>query len=303
MSGGLTSYPRTGGGGIAKIVVIRRLLEQIRSGGGSTSTNNAVDLVQALEDLSRSTKDHAAMVSLSIEVRNVIFAAVCAGTVVGSIYARAMEVCARHWEVLNPLSSASFAARVAAAYQMFASAADVAGVRAAQEQAGITAWLYRASALLGQDLNTSHLATAVQFEQTLYTGARDQRGTLRYLECGASYNVNEFLRVEIPGSRLPLIIAGEAKGGSGRYGWIAGPTYILEELKVEQVNQRDPAYALTRAAYMAEGEGISPASVARREAGEEIQRAYNQGNFIYLAVRGKIDGATLSVQQEVFKCR
>lgn len=303
MSGGLTSYPRTGGGGIAKILVIRRLLEQIRSGGGATSTNDADDLVQALEDLSRSTRDHEAMVSLSTEVRNVIFAAKCAGTIVGSVYARAMEVCARHWEVVNPLSSASFAARVAAAHQMFANAATVADVRAAQEQAGITAWLYRASALLGQDLNVSHLATATRFEQTLYTGDRDQRGTLRYLECGASYNVNEFLRVEIPGCRLPLIIAGEAKGGTGGYGWIGGPTNLLDLLNVKTVSQRDPAYALTRAAYMAKDEGISPASIARREAGQQIRKAFAQRNFIYLAVRGNIDGITLRVQQEVFRCQ
>jgi len=244
------------------------------------------------------------MVTLSTEARNVIFAAKCAGTVVGAIYARAMEVCARHWEVLNPLSHTGLAPRSDTARQMLADATNVAAVRAAKEQAGVAAWLYRASALLGLDLSGSHLGTATRFEQTLYTGDRDQKGILRYLECGASYNVNEFLRVDIPGSHLPLIIAGEAKGGSGGYGWVSGPNDLLaNELNVKAINQRDPAYALTRAAYMAKDGGTSAASVARREAGREIRRAFNQGNFMYLAVRGEIDGTTLSVEGEVFECR
>jgi hypothetical protein len=112
------------------------------------------------------------------------------------------------------------------------------------------------------------------------------------------------MKAAIPGSHLPLIIAGEAKGGSGGYGWVSGPNDLLaNELNVKAINQRDPAYALTRAAYMAKDGGTSAASVARREAGREIRRAFNQGNFMYLAVRGEIDGTTLSVEGEVFECR
>lgn len=309
MSGGLASYPRTGGGsgGGSAVGATRHLLAVLRSAIAVSPpqdhTRDAGDLVQALEKLSRRTADHSAMVALSTEVRDVIFAAKQAGAVLDPLHARAMEVCAVHWVAINPLSGTGLAARAHAAGQAFANAVTGQKVRAAQEEAGTVAWLYRASALLGQDLSASHLANAVRLGQTLYTGSRDHRGMLSYLECGASYNVNQFVRVDVPGSPFPLVLVGEAKGGSSGYGLVTGPKLLLaNQLRVVTVSQRDPAYALTRADYMVRDKGMTLARAARREAGDAILRAFGGGHLAYLAVRGGVQGTILSAAQEVFEC-
>ncbi len=266
-------------------------------------TRDASDLVQSLGELSRRTTDHGAMVALSTEARNAIFAAKQAGSVVDPLHAEAMEICAVHWTAINPFPGTGLAARAHAAGQAFANAATEQQRRAAQEEAGAIAWLYRASALLGQDLSASHLASAVRLGQTLYTGARDHRGVLCYLECGASYNVNQFVRVDISGCPLPLILVGEAKGGSSGYGSVIGPRLLLaNQLGVATVSQREPTYALTRADYMVRDRGMTPAGAARRDAGDAILRAFGGGNFAYLAARGGVRGITLSAVQEVFEC-
>lgn len=301
MSVGLTSYPRTGGGsGGSRIVRIRRLLQMLRGGAAGAALQSALKLLELLESLSRTSLDHGAIVSLANEVRDVLFVARIKGVLSYALYGRAMQVCAEHWVKLYPLSSTGLNAHAERARQMLADAASPAQVRAAKELAGTVALLYRASALLGMDVSVTHLQHALPVEQTRFVQARGERQELTYLQSAACYNINEFIRVDIPGSPLPLIIAGEAKGGSSGYGVAKGPPGILDNAGRSTVRQNEKLYAYTRAIYMANDDKNMPASVARREAGLAIIRAHDSGGLVFLAARGDINGSAFIIEQDVF---
>lgn len=308
MSGGLTSYPRTGGGGgRSSIGVILTLLAVLRSATAAPTpqdhTRDAGDLVDALEKLSRHTLDHQAMVAISVEARDLIFAARWSGVVSGPLYKRVMQVCAAHWVKVNLLASTGLAARAQAARRAYTDAVSVDQLRAAQEEAGTIALLYRMSALLGQDLSLSHLAAAAPLGTPLYFGTYASDGALIYLECRSSYNVNLFVVLTVKGTVVPLVIAGEAKGGSSRFGWVKVRRNSIARFKTFVVRQDQLLYPVTRADYMASDKRETPAGIARRAAGRIIRGADRKGNFAYIAARGTADAADVASSQEVFECR
>jgi hypothetical protein len=135
-----------------------------------------------------------------------------------------------------------------------------------------------------------------------YTG-----NVLQYLQCGASYNVNQYLKIMLPDPAAPaLVIAGEAKGGSSGYGMVKGARSFMVSQGVASgiISQRDMLYPLSRAMYMARASTLVPAGKERKLAGKAIEQAALDGMLAYLTVRGIIDkaGQAVSSETEVFIC-
>lgn len=279
------------------------LLTRIRSAARPIGSTLASDLVKNLEELSSATDDHLPMVRLAIDSRDTLFRASSEPGVQTLYLPSIMAICAHHWEAENPVEMSRATAMADVAYETLLRAASDVQARGAIELGGMAALLYRASALAGQDVIGDFRGIGTTFGGTKFLGAIDATGRLDYLECGSAYNVNAFLRIEVPGAKTPLILAGEAKGGASHYGWVHGPISLLKSLNLARVSQRDPLYALTRAHYMAQDRGRAPESMARRDAGRAIQAAFGRERFLYLAARGQLGATGLTVGSEIMQCR
>lgn len=310
---GLTSYPRTSGFGGSNLLRFKGLLQQLVLGnvsgnmnGNGTSFANldhvASALIQALTALSASANDHAMLVQYAIDARNQLFIARLNGSVTGGHYLLAMNICAQHWKILfSSIAATSLRARHDAAIARMNAAIRRVAINRAKEEAGTIAWLYNASALLGQDLNASLAAHGSPLVGGNYQ-ASYVNGALVYLECAASYNINQFVVVSIPNSPLPLVLTGEAKGGASGYGQVSGPAQLLALHLVSSISQRDILYVRSRAFYMEKDNKTTPSSRARRAAGRIINQAFKDHNLVYLTARGNIVNGVMTEQQEGLQC-
>lgn len=305
MSGGITSYPRTEGGGGSYTQLIARLIQRLAVAGNQQVLHEAERLLAALEQYALSDPDQRSLVIQACRVRDALFLASMNHNLRLVSHLRAMEICAGAWRQLYPLSSTAIAGRAHAALQQLETCplGFPVVLRAIKEEMGMVAWVYEASALLGQDLGGSHLSQAVQLGSSGYRGAFSADGQLSYLECAGAYNINVLVSVNVPGTQQPMVLVGEAKGGQSQYGTVVGKASFLNRYGIGSISQTDVLYPVSRAQYMAATRSQLPEQQARRAAGVMIGRAFAAGRMIYLTARGDSPSSgTLSSTKEHFKC-
>lgn len=293
---GQISYPRTGGRGGARLAAIRRRLRALTR-GGPTARSDAARVTANLEAVSKAITDHAAMVKLAVEVRNALFIASSLGAANAGQVQRALRVCADHWKAANPIDRTALSPLVDQVVAAAGAATTIVDRRTASEMAGVAAVLREVSGLLGTDLGALH-ASATAIAGTAYREARDVGGHIRFLECGAAYNVNIVIRLDIPGASEPMVVVCEAKGGASGYGSANVPVGLRKALGAK-VSQRSPDYAVTRAHHMSRDRRSDAIGQARRDAGVLILDANNSDTLTYVAVRGTIETGDLSSKMEV----
>lgn len=307
MSAGVTSYPRTGGGGGSSTQLIARLLQRLTVMGNQQVAQEAAGLIAALEQYAQSQPSPQSLITLACRVRDALFAAALLHNLRLVEHLRAMEICAEAWRRLYPLINTALGPRANQALQLVIQAAasgDAIQMRAAKEEIGIVSWLYEASALLGQDLADSHLVNAATLGDSGYRGAHDRTGALTYLECVGAYNINVLVSIDVPGAAQPLVLIGEAKGGQSQYGKVVGKKSFLKRYGVSTISQTDVLYPVSRAEYMAATRGQAPEQQARKAAGKMISEAFADGRMVYLTARGDSQaGGVLGSTKEHFKCR
>lgn len=306
MSGGITSYPRTEGGGGSYTQLIARLIERLTVAGNQQALHEAERLLAALEQFALSGPDQHSLVIQACRVRDALFLASLNHNLRLVGHLRAMEICASAWRELYPLSSTAIAGRAHAVLQRLETCplGFPAVLRAIKEEMGMVAWVYEASALLGQDLAASHLSQTMQLGSSGYRGAYGSNGQLSYLECAGAYNINVLVSVDVPGTPQPMVLVGEAKGGQSQYGTVVGKASFLSRYGISTISQTDVLYPVSRAQYMAATRSQLPEQQARRAAGVMIGRAFASGRMVYLTARGDSPASgTLSSIKEHFKCR
>lgn len=296
MSGGLTSYPRTGGGGGAYGPRIDALISLLLAGGGQYLQAEADRLIQLLQQ-AVGTISPQGIVVYGKRARDALFLARLNGSLTAARHLQAMELCAQAWKSIHSLDSTALKGRADAATQKLALHAAQGGkiqeLRAIKEEIGLIAWLYEASALLGEDLAGGIVAQASTYPGSRYVGAADPAGALAYLECAGAYNVNVVVRVTIPGAVQPLLMVGEAKGGKSGFGFVKTSRQIRQMgHAAPTVSQNEIMYAPSRALYMQKAtqkwtNGAAPAhAVARQQAGRLIMAAYKSLSLCYVTTRG-----------------
>lgn len=307
MSAGVTSYPRTGGGGGSFTQLIARLIQRLTVVGNQQVSQEAASLIVALEQYAQSRPAPQSLITLACRVRDALFVATLMHNLRLVEHLRAMEICAEAWRQLYPLVNTALGPRANQALQLVIQAAasgDPTLMRAAKEEIGIVSWLYEASALLGQDLADSHLVNAARLGNSGYRGTHDSKGVLTYLECVGAYNINVLVSIDVPGAAESLVLVGEAKGGQSQYGQVVGKKPFLERYGVSTISQTDVRYPASRAEYMVATRSQAPEQQARKTAGKMITDAFANGRMVYLTARGdsQADG-TLSSIKEHFKCK
>ncbi|WP_123863860.1 hypothetical protein [Burkholderia plantarii] len=310
MSGGITSYPRTNGGGGSPLTTIRQLMARLNSPSKSVNARYARQLIAALDAFARGQTTqgtHAAIIPVAIEVRDALFVARSHGNLATEHHSRAMEICAAAFRVTTPFANTGFVARANAAFNGANTAATATQLRGFKEEIGLVAWLYEASALLGVDLSAGAAGNAAVLHANWAAHYVDPpyNTQLDYLETGASYNVNIVISIDIPGGKGPLVMAGEAKGGSSTYGTVKGPAYLFKKLKIKSpVSQQSLMYARTRAAYMQRQTGTKPHQKARKQAGDMIESAAAEKRLAFVAARGDITATAIpTIKMDYFKCQ
>lgn len=322
MSAGLTTYPRTDGNGShSHIAVIRASLAALLTASAAGNAATAQTIITNLIAYAENTTNPPSLqetLTLAIDVRNALFAAQVDGRLTGNTYLLlAMKVCAKAWAQQNPIHTTGLNTRstvsglqLVQAKALLASAvtkADIDArsndVRNAMEEIGMVGWLYEASALLGEDLGSTLMAGAQKYpDDPRFMGGRDHQNALCYLECGGAYNINVFIRINIPGCPEKLTLVGEAKGGASRYGTVSGPAKWFRNWNLKSgatLSQTDPVYAVSRAVYMMRSNHQSDSQKARREAGKLIYASYTNDQMLYLTTR---TDASQKSTPEHFKC-
>ena len=301
---GLTSYHRTPGDGrTTSILGLRGAIDALREGVGDLKTA-AIEVIRNLRSLSINSTDDVQMVAMARDVRDALLLAKFFGADVGAQLQEAMEICAKHWIAVNPILTSGFAVRAGAAVSAYLAAKNPKDVRLAHEVAGTIATLYHISALLGEDLEKSLLASAQPLGNSRYTGLLDGNGVVLFLESGASYNVNLFVKIFTPGVAEPFVVVGEAKGGGSGYGSVAGPSSMTLSVTgtTTRISQTDYRYAVSRAHYMANDNRNTPEARARRQVGKAIKQAANSKRLAYITARGVVESSVLKCERESFKC-
>ncbi len=304
MSAGITSYPRTGGGGGSYTQIIAKLIQRLAVAGNQQARQESRRLLDALEQYALSNPDNNSLVIQACRVRDALFLATLTHKLALVEHLRAMEICAVAWRQLNPLFNTAMASRAQNALQLLAQVpiGNATRLRAIKEEVGIVAWLYEASALLGQDLGISHLPQAVQLGNSGYRGAQDSNGDLSYLECVGAYNINVLVRVDLPGGAMVLV--GEAKGGQSQYGRVVGKASFLSGYGLSTISQTDVLYPVSRAQYMDATLSQLPEQKARKAAGKMIIDAFPEGRMVYMTARGDSQASgTISSTKEHLKCK
>jgi len=296
MSGGLTSYPRTGGGGGAHGAQIDALIKLLLIPGGQPLQAEADRLIQLLQQ-AVGTMPPQSVVIYGKRSRDALFVARLNGALALARHLQAMELCAQAWKSIHSLDSTALKGRSDAAKQKLilhaAQGGTIQELRAIKEEIGLIAWLYETSALLGEDLAGGIVAQSATYPGSRYVGATDTSGALAYLECAGAYNVNVVVRVAIPGASQPLLVVGEAKGGKSGFGFVKTSKLIRQMGHIAPtVSQNEIMYAPSRALYMQKAmqkwkSGMAPAHVAaRQQAGKLIMDAYRSLSLCYVTVRG-----------------
>lgn len=307
MTGGLTTYPRTSGGGGSILGRIHRMLRRLTRGSLPANEETADSLIAALEAYAlerAAAQAYAETISMAVRIRDALFAARVDGKLAGPYFVRAMEICSTAFRVHVPLAATGYASRSAAAT---AAAMELeigmAKLRGLKEELGVIAWLYETSALLGEDLSATLGACTVDVGNRFVEGRPAMGGRLQYLEAGSAYNVNLMVCARAPGCALPLVIAGEAKGGASGYGEVVTPKDMERVLFIRPpVKQNSIDYIRTRALYMKRERGTSAALLARREAGELIDTAGTTETLVFVAARGDLAGGKHTTIREYLQC-
>jgi len=296
MSGGLTSYPRTGGGGGSSGPQIEVLIKALLIPGGHSLQVEGDRLIQLLQQ-AVGTMSPQSLIIYGRRARDALFVARLNKSLAFARHLQAMELCAQAWKSLHSLDSTALKGRSDAAQQRlnlhFAQGGTLPELRAIKEEIGLIAWLYETSALLGEDLAAGVVSQATTYPASRYVGARDSSGTLAYLECAGAYNVNVVVRVTIPSASKPLLMVGEAKGGKSGFG-VVRTSKIIQKMGhlSPTVSQNEIMYAPSRALHMQKAvmkwkKGIPPAHVvARQQAGDLIMDAYRSLSLCYVTARG-----------------
>ncbi len=277
------------------------LIGALHLGMAADMNQAAHDLIALLRELSSQVIDKD-MVRLTVRARDVLVVAKGKGQLAGAPFLQAMMLCAKHWKRLHPqIASTGLAVLERAVVDSHNLASTPLALRAASEHAGTVAWLYELSALVGEDVTErlAHNPRRVPGTRyhACYTG-----NVLQYLQCGASYNVNQFMRIDSPElTAPPLVITGECKGGSSGYGMVKGPRAFMVSQGVAYgiIHQQDKLYPLSRAMYMARANTTAPAGKVRKLAGKAIEQAGLDGLLVYLVVRGRIDIEQQSISSEI----
>ncbi|EKT4480458.1 hypothetical protein QEM02_000517 [Pseudomonas putida] len=317
MSGGVTSYPRTGGGGGSTVQQINQLIAHLNAALGAQSLQVQGDqLIVLLQQFVQSAATSQSIVTLARRVRDALFIARCNGNLPIAKHLEAMVICSDAWRTAFPLAATALGPRAAKAEsdlaQYKANGGNTQQLRAIKEEMGVIAWQYEASALLGEDLSAGVAGQANQLGTSKYIGARDAKGRLSYLECAGPYNVNVLLCIDVPGARKPMVLVGEAKGGKSAYGKVERtPAFVsFTQLRGGRISQTDLLYAPSRALYMVNAcaAGAAPSGrpelEARRDAGDMILQAFNALNLCYMTARGDAAvGSPVSAKRGYLACQ
>lgn len=316
MSGGVTSYPRTGGGGGSTVQQINQLIARLNAALGAQSLQAQGDqLIVLLEQFARSAATMQEIITLGQRVRDALFIALCNGNLSNAKHLEAMRICADAWRAAFPLAATKLGPRAAKAESDLAqhklNGSNTQKLRAIKEEMGLIAWQYEASALLGEDLSEGAAGQASRLGTSKYFGARDANGRLSYLECAGPYNVNVLLCIDVPGAREPLVLVGEAKGGNSAYGSVERTRRFVTSTRLQggRISQKDLLYAVSRALYMQHAgtagatPALAPALDARRDAGRIILRAFSASTLCYMTARGDAAvGSPLSSKRDYLEC-
>lgn len=317
MSGGVTSYPRTGGGGGSTVQQINQLIAHLNAALGAQSLQVQGDqLIVLLQQFARSAATMQEIVTLARRVRDALFIARCNGNLPIAKHLEAMMICADAWRTAFPLGATRLRARAAKAEsdlaQHKATGGNIRQLRAIKEEMGVIAWQYEASALLGEDLSAGIAGQARQLGTSKYIGARDAKGRLSYLECAGPYNVNVLVCIDVPGARKPLVLVGEAKGGKSAYGKVKRTPALVafSQHTGGRISQTDLLYAPSRALYMVNAcaagatQAGQPELEARRDAGDMILQAFSATTLCYMTARGDATvGSPVSVKRDYLECQ
>lgn len=317
MSGGVTSYPRTGGGGGSTVQQINQLIARLTAALGTQSLQVQGDqLIVLLQQFALSAATAQSIVTLARRVRDALFIARCNGNLPVARHLEAMVICADAWRTVFPLAATALGPRAAKAEldlaQHKANGGNTQQLRAIKEEMGVIAWQYEASALLGEDLSAGVAGQATQLGTSKYIGARDAKNRLTYLECAGPYNVNVLLCIHVPSAGKPLVLVGEAKGGKSAYGNVERtPAFVKSTgLTGGRISQTDLLYAPSRALYMVNACAAGATSAgqpeleARRDAGNIILQAYNALTLCYMTARGDAAiGSPVSAKRGYLECQ
>lgn len=301
------SYPRSGGSSGASVSALRSLHERLRRGDGDAATTAALAIEQ-LRGLIGLLSD-SDLVAHACDTRDAILVAKeISGTALGEWQQAAMTICADHWVKVYPFEQTAFQGMA----ESLATQYDTAHPDARkdyQEKAGSLATFYQMSALLGQDLSAVLRSNTQQLGTSNFRGAHDAAGRLMLLECAGAYSVNVFVRVSVPGVHEPLVVVGEAKGGTSAYGEVKGPSTFMPNAAAPShgkalfpISQMDIRYPVTRAYYMVKDMKKDPEHVARREAGRAIKRAYAENRLVFVCARGTITPTGITQRREHVEC-
>lgn len=304
MSGGITSYPRTGGGGGSALAEVKRLLRQLDTGSVAGNDINAQALLAALERFSQQGR-HTATVALSQRVRDALFNARNRKHVSRGWHGDAMEICADAYKQTTPFSSTVVYARSQVATSTLAQPGiSLAQKRQYKETLGVCAAIYEISALLGDDVSATLMAQATTFSNH-WSYNLDASGDLTYLESAGAYSVNLMMSIEIPGCPEPMVIAAEAKGGNSMYKDVRGPSGIIAKVQLKPpISQKSLIYAISRAWYMERERGNALHQVQRKNAGSMILKAAADNRLTFVAARGDASPAnTQTTQRDHLECQ
>jgi hypothetical protein len=254
------------------------------AGTGSCSSDVVIAVGQGLRDSLASALDRGTLLISSRE-----------------LLGRAMDAYARVWMSEHTIAQTSLQAEHTAALDGLAAARtavddarragapqsviDVleANVRRMQETLGMVATRYTLSALCADDIAKVVGGSPISFSG----GYREVRGAagLSYFEGCSGYCVNIMAKMVLPNG-IPVVLTGEAKGGSSAIGTAA--------YNGKRVSQDKREYAVSRAEYMAR---CSCKDVlvrnAKHEAAEAILDADVRGVLVHLTARMDDGEATI----------
>lgn len=300
---GLASYPRAGGLPLLGLQQLQAAIQDLQ--------NNQIHLDiaarQALACLKGLVASGAAaqdVVHHARSVRHAMMVAKLIDSSIGKELKETMVICAKHWMALHPIDKSGFQVRAAAAINDYLNAkASMSQVkmRIASELAGTISALYHISGLLGEDYSGMAFNQAATVGNSKFRSVVGKNGTLAFLECGASYNVNIFLQLPVKNSSF--VIVAEAKGGASGFGEVKGPAAMTMATGIlTPISQKDPRYVESRAYYMKGDVSGTAQGQLRRQAGIAIERAFALETFAYVAARGEVVNGNLQTTREVFEC-
>lgn len=300
---GLSGYPRSGAGGLNPAVKITKLLDELgKAASLAEGCGLATRLMNQLNSYCQGPASAEDKVGLCTAARDGLFEAKQAGFLDGYAFFEAMQLGAHWFTEAFSFAQMAGAAQDRSAFNQCAQKLEDSGTlvkpvdkRSASEEVGSISARYQMCALAGRDLYASHFNPAAALGGTKYAATRSNNELL-YARCAGPYNVNEILVLKMPGG-APIIIVAEAKGGNSSFG-DANPHPSQSNPNVlasggsaaSRISQTDLAYAVSRAAYMANAKNDNGNGVQalRKEIGRLIQDASIGKRLLYITARGQV---------------